>query len=501
MLVPPEMMSPRQLLMEQPPAFRAAWLMQQPAEVLADIERGAWWWEARPKQIPPPGRWTVCLFLTGRGWGKNRAGSEWLIEEILRIPFDLAGNPTQWLILDSKLEDARVFCIEGPSGVLNVMKRRGLIEGVDYLYKKAPKPEITFLRDGRPCQVIYVEGASDIDTGRGFNLAGCLFNEMGKWRYSYEIWKQAVLPGLRAPLPNGDKPRCVVMTTPKPLALLREWVQRFRAGHSFVQVVQGSIFENIDNLSAEMVAELAREYEGTTLGLQELLGQLLDEAEGALWKLKTLEDHRIKPSEVPELTARYVGMDPAGTGTGDECGLIGTGRGLNMHYYVLEDWSKRISGKASCRRAWELVAHLNADWLVYEDNFGKAYLTEMLQDEYRAMQKEGIFPAHGFPPMRPVHAQDGKRLRAQPVAMRYEQGRYHHVGYFPQLEEQQVMWVPEDSPDSPDRIDALVHAGAFARKRERGVAKVASATATPATPGTPARAGARMSTSGLSPLG
>ena len=59
-------------------------------------------------------------------------------------------------------------------------------------------------------------------------------------------------------------------------------------------------------------------------------------------------------------------------------------------------------------------------------------------------------------PFKSVHASRGKYVRAEPVSALYEQGRIHHVGYFPDLEDQLCEWVLSDT--SPDRLDALVWA-------------------------------------------
>lgn len=59
-------------------------------------------------------------------------------------------------------------------------------------------------------------------------------------------------------------------------------------------------------------------------------------------------------------------------------------------------------------------------------------------------------------PVKLVHASRGKRTRAEPVAALYEQGRVHHAGSFPELEDQLCMWTPDSA--SPDRLDALVWA-------------------------------------------
>lgn len=61
---------------------------------------------------------------------------------------------------------------------------------------------------------------------------------------------------------------------------------------------------------------------------------------------------------------------------------------------------------------------------------------------------------------RAVRASRGKRLRAEPVAALYEQGRVRHVGCFPELEHQMCQFVVANRSGikSPDRLDALVWA-------------------------------------------
>jgi phage terminase large subunit-like protein len=445
-------------LAELPVAIQRDWLVEQPLWVLEEIERDAWWWTARPEQMAPLGDWFIWLLLTGRGFGKTRAGAEWLVDRALAIPRDRSGNPTEWLVIGETISDTRTFCIDGPSGIKAALTRRL----VPFHYQKAPKPIITLPRD----QKIYFEGVDDEDTGRGYNAAGAWLDEVGKWRYTDSVWREGVMPSLRVDLPGEHRPQCVVTTTPKSIKLIKGWVHRAKTGDTTVRLTTGSTYENFANLSPAQLAEFRKEYEGTTLGRQELHGELLDDVEGALWSHALIEKYRVKRAEVPGLLMIVVGMDPAGTGTGDEMGLVAIGRGEDDDDYVLADWSKRLAGRAACRRAWELFRAVDADLLVYEDNFGKEYLTQMMVDAYVELQLEGAFPPGGAPPMRSVTAYKGKRLRAQPTAMRYEQGRVHHVGTFTELEDQQATWVPDVDKDSPDRVDALVHAQAFLRGRE-----------------------------------
>jgi phage terminase large subunit-like protein len=61
-----------------------------------------------------------------------------------------------------------------------------------------------------------------------------------------------------------------------------------------------------------------------------------------------------------------------------------------------------------------------------------------------------------------VRASRGKVVRAEPVAALYQQGRVHHLGTFPQLEDQMTNFTSDidraAAGYSPDRVDALVWA-------------------------------------------
>ena len=119
-----------------------------------------------------------------------------------------------------------------------------------------------------------------------------------------------------------------------------------------------------------------------------------------------------------------------------------------------------------------MFRQFDATWLIIETNMGKKWLTQVMTDAYREMQTEGLFE-DGPPPLREVTSLAGKKLRAEPVAARYEQGRVKHVGTFVELEDQQCTWVPGEAA-SPDRIDSLVQAGLFLMGKENKLVKVAA---------------------------
>jgi phage terminase large subunit-like protein len=234
-----------------------------------------------------------------------------------------------------------------------------------------------------------------------------------------------------------------------------------------VHTVRGSTYDNLHNLAPTFQRAVLDRYEGTTLGRQELHADILEDLPGAL--LRRADIDRARVHETPDLDLVVVAVDPAGTGTGDEAGIVVVGRGTaDGHAYVLADYSDQMTARETGRKAWAALDEHEADALVYEDNFGKQWLRDGLLDAYPGPDYE----AHSK--LRKVTAQHGKHLRAQPVAMRYEQGKVHHVGVHPELEDQACTWNPHEDSDSPDRVDALVHGVTFLLRREKGTARVAS---------------------------
>jgi phage terminase large subunit-like protein len=244
---------------------------------------------------------------------------------------------------------------------------------------------------------------------------------------------------LRVPGPKGDSPQCVVSTTPKMQPLLKALM----AAPSTV-ITRAKTSDNASNLDASTLAYLNSKYGGTTLGRQELDAELLEDLEGALWTRGMLESCRV--SEAPPLRRIVVAIDPAGGSSkrSDETGIIAAGIAADGHHYILRDASGRYSPDGWARRAVELHDVLKADCIVAEGNFGgEMVMATIKQTNTRARVKL-------------VTASRGKSVRAEPVVSLYEQRRVHHVGQFPELEDQLCGWSPLDSAHSPDRLDALV---------------------------------------------
>ena len=188
-------------------------------------------------------------------------------------------------------------------------------------------------------------------------------------------------------------------------------------------------------------------------------GTYLSEVPGALWSLsdRTAEDgkpipgiEQLRVSEAPPLSRVVIGVDPSGSdGTGgDSQGIIVAAKGQDGHAYVMADKSCRLSPDGWAQVVAKAGKQFGADRVAAERNYGGAMVESTLRTADKNM------------PVKLVNASRGKAIRAEPVAALYEQGKVHHVGNFPDLEEQMTMTTTAgfQGSGSPDRMDALVWA-------------------------------------------
>lgn len=386
-----------------------------------------WRTTARPKQLPPPGDWRFWLLMAGRGFGKTRTAAEYVREEVM------AGRAREVMIIAATTTDVRDVAVEGPSGIIKVCERAG------WRVRYEPSKMRVVFPNGA---IARTRGADEPDRIRGPECDLAWWDEFGTWKVR-DSYTNADF-GLRRPGPNGECARAVVAFTPKPTALVREIVKRPDA-----VVVRGGTNENAANLDPATLAAYQAQYQGTRLGRQELEGELLTDTPGALWTMDNLDAYRGKPEDVPPLLGIAVGVDPAASsGEGaDETGIVVVGRDYQPlgHGYVLADDTFRGTPHQWATAVIAAYKRWSADLIVVEINNGG----EMVEHTIRTIWPDA--------PIECVHASRGKRTRAEPVSALAEQGRWHHVGTFPQLEDQLTTWVPGE--DSPDRMDAMVWAG------------------------------------------
>lgn len=266
----------------QQEAPTSPWLLAAEAFAPPDV---VWHWEgqARPEQLPPDGNWFVWLLMAGRGFGKTRAGAEWLARQALETSGD-------WAVIARSNHDCRATCVEGPSGLLQALNLPR-----DCQEYNRVNGEIRLPNDS----VIRMYAAESPDRLRGPNLSGAWADELATWRYPREAWHEGLMPALRI-----GNPRIVVTTTPRRTPLIRELLSRKDGS---VALTRGSTFDNAENLSKEALEEMRRRYEGTRLGRQELYGELIEDVEGALWTRDMLESRVRWDEHDPEEQLRRLG--------------------------------------------------------------------------------------------------------------------------------------------------------------------------------------------------
>ena len=263
---------------------------------------------------------------------------------------------------------------------------------------------------------------------------------MAKWRYAQATWDQLQF-GLRL----GARPRQCVTTTPRPIAVLKALIE-----DPDTAITRGTSHDNVNNLAPAFIERIVRRYEGTRLGRQELNGEILEDTPGALWTRATIEALRV--AEAPALVRIVVAVDPAAASGADnnETGIVVAGLGADGHGYVLEDVSLRASPDGWGRAAVYAYWRWRADRIIGEVNNGG----EMIEHVIRTVDPTVAYKA--------VRASRGKAARAEPVAALDEQGRVHHVGAFPELEDQMCVLTADfdraSAGFSPDRVDARVWA-------------------------------------------
>lgn len=374
---------------------------------------------AREEQLPTEEDWSVWLYLAGRGAGKTRTAAEWLVWQAL------THNWTRWAVIAPTFGDVRDTCAEGESGLIPILHQYGALD-----YYNRSTGDIRLINGSR----IKLFSADEPDRLRGPQHHGAWCDELAAWRYP-ETYDQLQF-GLRL----GEHPKTIITTTPRPVALIRQLVAKKDGS---VRVVRGSTFDNAANLAPSALVELQARYNGTRLGRQELYGEILDDTEGALWTRGVIERNRIET--LPPLARITVSIDPAVTNTkdSDETGIMVCGSDAAGNGYVIADYSFKGSPYEWAKKAVDVFRKHKADSILVEVNQGGDMVGAVLRQVDPSL------------PIQEIRAHIGKKLRAEPVAAMYEQGRIKHVGKFEKLEEQMTTWTP-DSPDSPDRLDAMV---------------------------------------------
>lgn len=393
-------------------------------------------------QIPPPEHddpdngITGWVMLAGRNAGKTYAGSRWLHRFMSSRP-SLRGR-----IIAPSFGDAVASCVEGPSGILAA-------SNYQVRWKPAhPGGAQLVWPNGSVCYVIGTPTPRDTDRLRAVgNVDADWFEEAAANPQIVEAERQARLSRRR----KGAKWICT--TTPRPLKIIRDWKKD--------KSVAISAATAHDNKHADplWLEELERMYKGTRLYAQEVLGQVLEDVEGAYWVQEHLERSRIPDiadfyamlaDEDRHITRSAVGVDPANsTGT---TGISLVHMTNDRHLYVVEDASlKGRTAEQWSRVAVDLAITHNAPIIPENDSGGDAIRAVLKAADL--LDEITIIPAT-------ARGRGSKGARAEPIALLWERDdfRGHLVGHHPLLEEELTTYVEGVTTESPDRMDAMVWA-------------------------------------------
>ncbi|WP_426165843.1 DNA-packaging protein [Sandarakinorhabdus sp. DWP1-3-1] len=376
----------------------------------------------RPAQLPPPGDWAIWAILAGRGFGKTRAGAEWI--------HALAAAPgRRFALVGPTLDTARAVMVEGESGLLARVPPGGDVSYVPSL-RQLTWPNGSQAR-------LFSGGEPDALRGGQFDFA---------WGDEFAHWPraEATLTNLRLATRLGLHPQLLLTTTPLPYA----WLKALLAEPGVV-VTRGRMDDNRANLPTSLIAGLKRRYGGSAIGRQELDGEIVDDLEGALWTRALIERQRVP--KAPALMRVVIGVDPPAGGANGVCGIVAAGLGHDGIGYVLGDESvEGVPPEAWARAVVAASDKWNADKIIAEINNGGDMVPSLL------------IAADSALPVDTVRASRGKVARAEPVASLYGHSRVRHAGAFPALEDQLCgllsSGVYAGPGASPDRADALVWA-------------------------------------------
>lgn len=405
---------------------------------------------ARPAQLSPRGRWRWWLNRAGRGFGKTRSGSEWIREKARRMP------GARGFIAGQTPEEVRDIQVEGPAGILACCPANE---------KPEWEPTKGELRFPNGCVIEVLSGANP-EGPRGRQYSFGWIDELAKMP-RHRAFFDNVNMGLRLEYHGGEEqdrePQCLITTTPRPIALLREIAKKPNC-----VVTTGSTYENRANLAPSFFEEMTTAYEGTRLGRQELHGEQLDDTPGALWQRAMFDRagfRRRVGQDLREFEAIAVAIDPAvsNTESSDESGIIVAGmrfgEGSRKHFHVLRDASMYGTARERARTAILAYLEFEADCFVLETNNGGDWIPAVIEAEWADMQRDEMLRHRlaGRPKIVVVTATRGKHVRAEPIATLYEQhGVVTHEPELEVLEDQLVSWSPLLAEKSPDRLDALV---------------------------------------------
>lgn len=407
-----------------------------------EIAHRRWIKKRRAEQIPGTlyeDTWVTHLVMAGRGFGKTRTGAEWALRECTRMP------GCQFGILAPTYDHGIKVCLFGESGVMSLLADHSTVKWNEY------KKQLSFANGS----MITIYSSEHQRQLAGPQFHRFWIDEPADLSHGMDAWKK-LRPAVRLRPSDGSPARVLITGTPAPVPLVQHIYELHQQHPELYTLAKGRTMDNKDNLDPMMVQELYERYKGSRYFLQEMEGELLLQAEGALWRSEIIARQRLEYDSGMHFDEIVVAVDPAVSTDkkADETGIVVVGKAGGLAY-VLADYSLRASALDWARLAYRIANRHGARKIVYERNLAGPLIEDVLKkvlNEHNSQIK-----------LVRIQAKKAKSFRAEPVAALYEAERVFHLtntplewGSLDKLESQMTTWEPSDAK-SPDRIDALVH--------------------------------------------
>lgn len=239
----------------------------------AELIDRRWQLQQRPEQVPGAGidTWVTHFFMAGRGTGKTRTAAEWILQNALRFPGLRLG------ILSPDFGSGQSVCIEGESGIMSILPDHDLVKWHD-------KKKTLTVANG---SIITLYSSEHIRQLRGPQFHRFWIDEPADLTDPWYCW-EVVRPAVRLAMPDESPSRIFITGTPKPIKMIQHINSLAEKDPARYVLTQGRTKDNEKNLDPAMVEELYERYKGSRYFLQEMEGQLLSQAEGALWSNELL---------------------------------------------------------------------------------------------------------------------------------------------------------------------------------------------------------------------
>lgn len=388
-------------------------------------------WGRSEQQIDFNENWYTLLYLAGRGAGKTRTGSEFVIKAARDFPGCHIA-----IVSQTQKDVRRVNVTDGDSSILKVSPP-------DFIPEFHKQDGVLRWGNGSYA-TLYSDETRDTLRGPQHHFALC--DEIAKWRYLDDT-----LDNLNFTMRLGKNPKVVMTTTPKNLKRIKQIMN-----DKTTKIVRGSTFDNAQNLPKAYLNYILETYGNSRLGKQELYAELIEDIEGAIFKRSDIDETRISFKDMPaEFEKIVIGIDVAVStnSNSDSTGIIVVGLGLDKRLYVIADETDKYSPSDFATKVlllndtYQSITIKGVEIVVERNNGGSFIESTIRLTEKNLNRTTPVF-------IKTIWSKESKKKRAESTYLFYEIKKVSHVGYLTQLEDELCTWS-ENEKWSPDRMDAL----------------------------------------------